>query len=434
MFLLPALMWVTPALVCLALVEGFWRATTPFSRSHQPTHVDARYGQSFEPGAEITTTNHVDYWTFSRANRWGFLEREPRASRSAQDGSNPPCRILLLGDALVEGAQVPLEARVAVVLEKIAKEKLGREVETIAIGYGDTGQANQLGYLRHFGGAIDFDLVVPVVAANDFANNSPILESVRNGWDPEHLPRYFEAPGETFLMRRSIDVEWQAYLLTTPADRSSVRTRLHDLLFDHSYFYAWFFAHLPIGGGLTEALSGRSLRAIQLERIRTLSARSEIADLLSGWRFPDDLDLDAMFFAEGPLPPVFEDALARTEHAFAEISRAAAAHGARMVVLGTTTLSEPSSGPGYGRQVNPRGGFRRAEQMLSKLGLPLIDQRETILAKHKMPEDALFRRERRWNASGHRWAAEAIVDYLGIHPEACEGDRREGSTSAALVR
>ena len=33
-----------------------------------------------------------------------------------------------------------------------------------------------------------------------------------------------------------------------------------------------------------------------------------------------------------------------------------------------------------------------------------------------------------WNAAGHRWAAEALFDYLEQHPETCGGTMAGGTT------
>ena len=54
------------------------------------------------------------------------------------------------------------------------------------------------------------------------------------------------------------------------------------------------------------------------------------------------------------------------------------------------------------------------------LGIPVIDQRDWIVRSGGRVEDAQFRHDIHWNAQGHQWAAEAILDWLRRHPEVCE--------------
>ena len=35
-------------------------------------------------------------------------------------------------------------------------------------------------------------------------------------------------------------------------------------------------------------------------------------------------------------------------------------------------------------------------------------------------EDLHWANDRHWNAAGHRWAAEAILEWLKRHPEVCD--------------
>ncbi len=63
------------ALAALVLIaaggEAWLRLTKPFMRSAVPMRFEPRVGPVHEPGAEVRRTNLRDFWTASRANRWG---------------------------------------------------------------------------------------------------------------------------------------------------------------------------------------------------------------------------------------------------------------------------------------------------------------------------------------------------------------------------
>src|SRR5689334_3400937 len=123
-----------------------------------------------------------------------------------------------------------------------------------------TGQANQLPYYERNRAELAPDLVVLLFIKNDFANNSPLLEAVRHGWDPERSPRAFLRPD---CSRIGIAADWQRHVL--PA-------------------------------------------ATTAERIKLLRARSAEADRkLTGW--DGSVDIDLAFYRTELMAPVFADAL-----------------------------------------------------------------------------------------------------------------------------
>ena len=73
-------------------------------------------GWHFEPGKKVKWTNHSSYWQETTANELGFLDRPGVAKRH----SIGLCNIAFLGDSFVEAAQVPIEKKAHVVLERLA--------------------------------------------------------------------------------------------------------------------------------------------------------------------------------------------------------------------------------------------------------------------------------------------------------------------------
>lgn len=54
-------------------------------------------------------------------------------------------------------------------------------------------------------------------------------------------------------------------------------------------------------------------------------------------------------------------------------------------------------------------------------GISVIDQYDYILRQGGKIEEAHWVHGWHWNPTGHRWAAEALLEYLTQHPELCIG-------------
>lgn len=98
-----------------------------------------------EPDQEVRHTNHLDYWTITRTNSLGFLDREPISPERAAES----CHIAIIGDSFVQTKEVDIADKTQVKLEEIAARELPHlDVTTSAFARGCTGQINQLGILR----------------------------------------------------------------------------------------------------------------------------------------------------------------------------------------------------------------------------------------------------------------------------------------------
>ncbi len=59
-------------------------------------------------------------------------------------------------------------------------------------------------------------------------------------------------------------------------------------------------------------------------------------------------------------------------------------------------------------------------EMAAVRGIPVIDQFDYILGQGGRGEYAQFAHDSHWNAAGHQWAAEALLEYLKQNPEICD--------------
>lgn len=118
-------------------------------------------------------TPSKEYFNFIRVNKEGFYDESHELKKPENT-----YRILFLGDSFVASLQTPLNKTFFKQLETNLNQKnLEKKIEVIAIGMGDTGTAQQYIALKKIGLKYNPDLVVSMfLTANDFKNNSPILQ------------------------------------------------------------------------------------------------------------------------------------------------------------------------------------------------------------------------------------------------------------------
>jgi hypothetical protein len=364
---------ISLAAVCVmyAAAEVYLRCTVPFIAPTWPWHFDPRVGFLFDANATLKYTNGADFWTSTRVNSLGFLDREPKIPK-------PPgtFRILVIGDSFVEAAQVQVEQKFHVLLEKNLNERLanGMPIDTVALGSSGTGQVNQLAFYDAFGPRLKPGLVILLFVFNDFANNSSLLEAVRNGWSPLRPPRlFFRRAGEDGFERIGLAPDWNQYLLPVP--------------------------------------QGQPYDQLIANRVAYLRHQPEFEPMLGDWTPPDDLDLDNMFYAS-EMPLAFKEALEATAEAFRVFAEYAKRDGFSLLVVAT-----PHEGPSnyFARQAVPLLAQKRLHEVVEALGIPFFDLSPGFRTRGD-PQDAVFRLDSHWSATGHRWAAEEIADYLVAHP------------------
>lgn len=137
-------LWIIAGLALLVSTgEIYLRWSRPFMQNVRPITFVPGVGVMSEINVEVRVTNHLDFWTVSRTNSLGFLDREPPDPKRAAAS----CHFSMIGDSFVEASQVPISDKFHVRLEHLAARELpGLDVTTSAFGRPNTAQANQLPY------------------------------------------------------------------------------------------------------------------------------------------------------------------------------------------------------------------------------------------------------------------------------------------------
>ena len=385
--------------------EAYFRLTTPFMTQRSSAHFIPGVGFLRKPHSEVHSTNRLDYWTVSRANRLGFLDREPLSPARAAAS----CHLAMIGDSYVEARQVPIADKFHIRLEALAARDLPHlHITTSAFGLGATGQVQQLALYDAYARPLHSKLVVLVFVPNDFKNNAPILRALGTGYDPAHLPEPSVArhPDGTLTLRPPHPDYVKLPSLSDPPQSWSVR------VIEEANKMSWFVNWL-------NAKSGNSFRRgyhyYRLKRrMDALRQLPGYATMLEGWQ-PASMGSMMLMFPQGDLPPVIEEALDYTAFALEQFKARAARDGARLVILASHRMKMKFSGTGV---------FDRTQALASALGIPVIDQADYILRQGATLRDAEWRHDPHWNVTGHRWAAEALLEWLKQHPEVCAGTGR----------
>ena len=119
--------------------------------------------------------------------------------------------------------------------------------------------------------------------------------------------------------------------------------------------------------------------------------------------------------AAGP-QPVHKDALDFTAFALDQFKERAHRDGAALAILSTHSM-------------RARGGlgFERMAALAEPRGIPIINQYDHMLRQGAEPRDARWPHDSHWNAAGHRWAAEAVLEWLKRNQDVCTMRKRPAS-------
>ena len=375
----------------------------PFVDSSIPSRFVPGVGVLWKPHEEVRHTNLRDFWMISRANRLGFLDREPISPRRAASG----CHVALVGDSFVEAREVEVADKLQVRLEALAaRDRPDWNLTTSAFGRGGIGQVQQVpfhdAYIRRMSPAV----VVLVTRRNDFAENSRLLRAV--------LHR--RAPGCT-SWASAVRGEDGSYRLRLPhpscqsSCRSSCRVDRPNA------------AGVGTGAGraaLSSALAQRAWRVLAGAPERTDAARRDswrrlrsAWPVLSGWRPPSSIvrafaayPIDHAETYGAAMAPVIREAYDSTSFALAEFRRRGQRDGFELLLLLADYDDPPES-----------GAMRR---LAERLGIPVVSARDSINGLGENGGDTWFSsRDRHWTPKGHRLAAEALWRYLEEHPPPC---------------
>ena len=404
--------WNTLFLVAgLALIgvvgEMYFRLRAPFLEIDASHAWFPTIGRMFSPNTEARWTNRLDFWAESRTNSLGFLDREPIGLERAAAS----CHIAMIGDSYVEARQVPIADKFHVRLEELAAEELrDLDITTSAFGIRGTGQVNQLAYYDEFARALRPALLVLVFVHNDFMNNAPILDGLQRGRDPDRLTAVSATRGAdgTITLRPPHPPSAGSRLATMVSISPPWHTRVTDRLSDMSPLARWLELK-------TKAWFPADTDPELIAWVALLSRRSpRYAALLDGWRPTTRGDIQEPFLYAHDLPPVYEDGLDFTGFALDQFRERAARDGAALVILTSNYMGT-------------RGdvGFDRLTALAEARGIPVIDYHDYVIRQGAEPRrDTRWEHDNHWNIAGHRWAAEALLEYLKENQEICTRRKR----------
>ena len=419
-------------LVLVGLAGEAWlRATVPFKHRHYPTAFVPEVGFLLRPDTEVRWTNNLDFWTLSRSNSLGFLDREPPNPERAAAS----CHIAVIGDSFVDARHVPIADKLQVRLERLAARELPHlNVTTSAFGMPNIGQVSQLPFYDEYARRLRPKLVVLVFVPNDFIDNFPLWTSLRTGMDPEHLPYAFASRAEDGGLRlHPPDPSFQRFMLPrladSPAEPQPLSKRAAGWLLRESYFWRW----LHLKHSLLFFQPDVRLQAQRVAWMELLRRRPAYAPLLDGWRPVSRGNINMWFaneetpsffalFQEGygspnglpndssNGPPFLREALAHTAFGLDEFKKRAERDGAALAILATHRMRR------FGG-----GAFARMSAMAEERGIPVIDQAALVRRQGAELRDAQFPHNGHWNPAGHQWAAEALLEYLKENQDVCGG-------------
>ena len=382
--------------------EAYFRLRAPFMESDIPYAWFPTVGGIFKPNAEVRHTNRLDFWTISRTNSLGFADREPVSSERAAAS----CHVAMIGDSYVEAHQIPIADKFHVRLEELAAEELRHlDVTTSAFGISDTGQVNQLAYYDEFARYLRPALLVLVFVPNDFVNNAPILYGLYRGVDPDRLTEVSATRGAdgTITLRPPHPPSPESRLATMASTSPPWYTRATDHLTGISLLANWLDAK-------RRAFSSADTDPELIAWVALLSRRSpRYAALFDGWRPTTRSEIRTSFLEARDLPPVYEDALDFTAFALDQFRERADRDGAALAILSS-------------HDIGTRGdlGFDRLTALTEPRGIPVVDYNDYVLRQGAEPRrDARWEHDDHWNTAGHRWAAEALLEYLKENQEIC---------------
>ena len=401
------------AIAGLALIAGtgeiYLRWSRPFMTTNRPITFVPGVGILNEPNVETRLTNGRDFWTVSRTNSLGFLDREPIDPKRAAAS----CHISVIGDSFVEAGHVPISDKFHVRLEELAAQNLPNlDITTSAFGFRGTGQANQLPYYDKYITKLSPKILAIVFVSNDFGENSALVMGLCQGWDPDKAP--FAYPERTVDGRIKLRMPSPEYRDLPPSLKDydlrlhhrSIKIRPKSWLYrpdlwaaDISYFGDWLRARV----GTWQAGSSWQDH-IRIAWAEILSRRSRYESFLAEARTPP--------YCFNPLKTkdllISKEAFEFTAFALQQFRKRAKRDNVSLLIL-----SE------YGIESSEDRGFDLMNAMAEAQGIPVISLYDSLIRRGRSIKDIRWENDHHWNATGHQLAAEALLEYLQQHPEVC---------------
>ena len=404
--------FIIAGLFLIALAgEAYFRLTHPFIKDRIHNQFVEEPGHYIrKPNAQVRYANWGNgAWVVSRANSQGFVDREPVSPEHVAAG----CHIAFIGDSFVEALEVPIADKFHVRLEEMASSELPHlGITTQAYGISGTGQINQLPFYDEYARRLNPKLVALVFHLNDFANNSTALQSLIHGLDPDRMPfvsAQRDARGDIKL--RPADPEYRRFML--PRLPKPWTGRVWQRLIRVSHFARWLNTS-PRVTAILSRIGGVPSASIQyLAYANIIAERPCCAALLDNWQptIRNYLDQPIVWrFSEERLPPAFEGALEYTAFGIEQFKQRADRDGANLIILAATDE--------MGTRGDPQ--FDRLSAIAEAHGIPVISQYAYIVGQGHDYQDGRFLNDAHWNATGHQWAAEAVLEWLKENQDVCD--------------
>lgn len=400
--------------------EAWLRLTKPFMVTNFEWWFVEGVGRLFVPGSEARITDKQYFWTVSTVNALGFMDRPP------PPGPQQGCHVTVIGDSFVAARQIAHVDKLHVVLETEAAKTLPHlGITTSAFGMPGTGQVAQLAFYDNYARPLKPRVLVLVFVGNDFADNSPTLKalSIRTmaggrsagGGDPQRQPWVAAYPGPAggFVLRPPD----AGYALARGAPHSHRDTFLGTYLGWLPEDLHWSAVRLVRKSWFVQSVRVRMAARKETERAETrnlLDLRTDARKWPDYQRLLDaspitEVDLIGRAFAAATLAPIYEEALALTGFGLDQFKVRVERDGVRLLILATHHMKR------YGERP-----VARLAALAAARGVPVIDQHDYIARQGAEPfVDANWPTDRHWNEAGHRWAAEAMLEYLAGNEEVC---------------
>ena len=207
--------------VTLLLLEGVARLIPLWP--DPISDVDSELGWSHVPGAKgwwVNIATPLEFRTYVQISSQGLRDREFELEKAAG-----VTRILLLGDSMVDGLEVPLENTFAKQLERLFRES-GRNVEVINGGHYGYGTDQELLAYRLRGHKYQPDVVVLCFTTNDIEDNLATNSLASK-------PFFVLAP-DAALQLENFPVDTSA---EQDSSKASLFKRTKEMLYAHSKLY-----------------------------------------------------------------------------------------------------------------------------------------------------------------------------------------------------
>ena len=387
----------------LFVKELYHWQTMPFTDSFVPWRFRPGVGFVPEPNTDVRYTNRLDYWTVSRTNSLGFLDREPISPEQAARS----CHISMIGDSFVDARQVPTADKFHVRLEALADREMPHlNVTTSAFGMSASGQVAQLRLYDAYARWLSPKLVVLPFIRNDLTDNSKLLTAVTKGWRPDRMPYSYaeRIPDGTIIL---IPPYHEPEKLSVRKSQPSADTLMGKVSFlfksSHTLVYDLQLLYPNVQTWATGMFT-------HLEAIKNLYP--QYRDAFGDWQPADDriesVESADAFFVDDP-PPVFKDAVDFTAFALDQFKQRAA-HDNFALLLLDVHLS------------------RRMRMLVTSLAtdreIPIVSMEDYLTSRGIVQQETHWPHDQHWSPAGHQLAAEVLLEYLEHNQAICIGRNR----------